>query len=269
MAGYAAGSHVRNRTWLTGETLWADVTAKSPGNGRAWMNYGTALMARGAYAEARQCYERAAPLTPNYWALETNRAIVEDALGSPAVAETHFRRAIELGPMQPDTHFFFARWLARAGRGPEAVQHLESALRLSPGAAAPRGLLMDLLAAVGDSRGAALLARETLEAEPTNVRARAYLEGGFPAEFGSDAAARRRSGISLGQQGDYVASALAYRAALHLEPRDADSLNNMGWTMGKLGFFSQGIPPLEKAIALRPDYTLARNNLAWVRSQIK
>ena len=269
LAGFAAGSHVRNRAWLTGETLWADVTAKSPGNGRAWMNYGTALMARGAYAQARQCYERAAPLAPNYWALETNRAIVEDALGSPAVAETHFRRAIELGPTQPDTHFFFARWLARAGRGPEAVQHLEASLRLSPGAVAPRGLLMDLLAAVGDSRAAALLARESLEADPTNVRARAYMGGGFPPEFGSDAAARRRSGISLGQQGDFVASALAYRAALLLEPADADSLNNLGWTLGRLGYFAEAVPILERALAIQPDFTLARNNLAWVKSQIR
>lgn len=127
---------------------------------------------------------------------------------------------------------------------------------------------MDLLAAVGDSRAAALLARESLEADPTNIRARAYLGGGFPPEFGSDAAARRRSGISLGQQGDFVASALAYRAALLLEPADADSLNNLGWTLGKLGYFAQAVPPLERALAIRPDFTLARNNLAWVKSQI-
>jgi len=100
-------------------------------------------------------------------------------------------------------------------------------------------------------------------------RARAYLGGGFPPEFGADAAARRRSGVALGQQGDYVASALAYRAALLLEPEDADALNNLGWTMGKLGYLAQAVPPLEKALAIRPDFTLARNNLAWVKSQLK
>jgi len=268
LAALAIGTHARNRVWRTGESLWADVTEKSPGNGRAWMNYGAALMARGAYAKARECYVRAAVLTPNYWALEINRAIVEDALGSPAIAEPHFRRAIELGPTQPDTHYFFARWLARVGRGPEAAQHLETALQLSPGAAPARGLLMDLRAAIGESSGAASLAREALDVDPSNMRARAYLSGGFPPDFGPDAASRRMAGLSLGQRGDFVASALAYRAALLLDPADADALNNLGWTMGKLGYFAQGVAPLERAIAIRPDFTLARNNLAWLRSRM-
>lgn len=269
LSSLALGTHVRNRAWRANEGLWADVTTKSPRNGRGWMNYGTALMARGAFATARECYERAALLTPNYWTLETNRGIVENALGNPAAAEAHFRRAVELGPRQPDTHFFFARWLVRAGRGPEAREHLETALRLSPGAAQARGLLTDLLAAAGDAARVAALAREALDADPSNVRAQAYLEGGFPPDFGADAASRRRSGILLGQQGDFVASALAYRAALALEPADADALNNLGWTMGRLGFFAQAVPPLEKALATRPDHTLARNNLAWVRSRLK
>ncbi len=266
LAGHAVGTHVRNRAWLTNEGLWADVTAKSPGNGRAWMNYGTALMARGEYARARECYDRAALLTPNYWALETNRAIVEDALGRPAMAEPHFRRAVELGPGQPDAHFFFARWLARAGRGPEAAERLKTAVRLSPGAAQPRSLLTDLLAAVGDSRGAAALAREALEVDPSNTRAIAYRDGGLPPDFGADVAARRRTGVELGQKGDYVSSALAYRSALLLAPEDADTLNNLGCTLGKLGYVAEAVPFLEKALAIRPDFTLARNNLVWVKS---
>ena len=268
LAGLAVSTHVRNRVWRTNESLWADVTAKSPRNGRGWSNYGRALMERGAYPRALECYERAALLTPNYWSLEVNRGIVEGALGNPVAAESHFRRAIELGPAQPDTRYFFARWLVQIGRGPEAAWHLETALRLSPAAAPARSLLMDLRAAIGDDAAAAALARETLEAVPANVHARAYRDGGLP-DFGADPAARRQAGIDLGQRGDYVASALAYRAALSLDPGDADSLNNLGWTMGKLGFFPQAVPLLERALTIRPDFTLARNNLAWVKSQLQ
>jgi tetratricopeptide (TPR) repeat protein len=262
------GTHVRNRTWLTDERLWADVTVKSPANGRGWMNYGLALMARGELARARSCYERAALLVPNYWTLETNRAIVEGALGNAAAAESHFKRAIELGPSMPDTHYFFARWLASRGRAPEAVSQLETALRVSPGTAPARRLLVDLRAAAGDSAGAAALARETLAGDPQDARARAYAEGRFPGEAGGNAAANRQAGIASGQGGDYVASAVAYRAALAVDPSDADSLNNLGWTLGKLGFFPQAVSPLERAIAMRPDFALARNNLAWVRSHL-
>ena len=265
----AIGTHVRNRTWLTGESLWADVTVKSPANGRGWMNYGLALMTRGQFAKARECYERASLLTPNYWTLEINRGILEDALGNPAAAEQHFKRALELGPAQPDTHYYFARWLPKVGRAPEAVSHLETALRLSPGAAPARDLLMDLRAAAGDMPGAAALARDALQAEPANARARAYSEGRIPSDCGQSALACRQEGITLGQSGASVASALAYRASLALDPADADALNNLGWTLGKLGFFPQAIPPLEKALSIRPDYTLARNNLAWVRSRVR
>ena len=268
LVALALGTHVRNRAWLTDETLWADVTAKSPGNGRGWMNYGLALMARGRLAEARDCYERAALLAPNYWTLEINRGIVENALGRPAVAEPHFKRAIELAPTLPGPHFFFARWLAGVGRGPEAVSELETALRVSRGAAPARNLLMDLRAAAGDDAAAAALARETLAVDPQDARARDYAEGRYPGQSNASATANRQAGIALGQSGDYVASAIAYRASLAVEASDTDALNNLGWTLGKLGYFPQAVAPLERAIALRPDFALARNNLVWVRSRL-
>ena len=122
LVGLALGTHVRNRAWRTAK-LWADVTAKSPGTAAAWMNYGTALMARGAYAQARECYERAAPLTPNYWTLEINRGIVEEPVGRTAEAEAHFKRAVELGP-RSTRRALLLRALARLrrprARGPRA-----------------------------------------------------------------------------------------------------------------------------------------------------
>ena len=128
---------------------------------------------------------------------------------------------------------------------------------------------MDLLAAVGDAQGVAALAREALDGRAVE-RPGAGLPGG---RVSSRLRRGRRvappGGDRPGAKGDYVASAIAYRAALLLDPADADSLNNLGWTLGKLGFFPQAVPPLEKAIALQPTYTLARNNLAWVRSQLK
>ncbi|HQQ78281.1 MAG TPA: tetratricopeptide repeat protein [Thermoanaerobaculia bacterium] len=269
LAVLAAGTHVRNRTWRTRQSLWEDVTRKSPGNGRGWTNYGEALMANGDYARARECFERAAPLEPNYWALETNRGVVEEALGNTATAESHFRRALDLGPGQPDVHVLYARFLARVGRGPQAVQHLETALRLSPGAELARSLLMDLRAAIGEADGAAALAREALEADPANARARDYLTSGFPSDLGASPAACRQTGSALIRRGDFIAAALAYRAALRLDPADADTLNDLGWTMGKLGYFDRAVPLLERALALRGDFELARNNLAWARSGLK
>ncbi len=270
LLAHAAGTFVRNRAWQTGESLWADVTAKSPSNGRGWMNYGLALMGRGQLAKARECFERASLFTPNYWALEVNRGIVEDALGRPAVAEPHFERAIGLDPAQPDVHFYYARWLVKVGRGPEAIAGLRKALELSPAAIDPRALLTNLLAAKGDAAGAAALARPVAAAEPGNARARALVEGRSPVQLATtDRAAYLDHGVALGQKGNDVESALAYRAAIAIDPDYADALNNLGFELGKLGFFAEAVPFLEKAVALRPDFALARNNLAWARSRLR
>src|SRR5207237_885979 len=41
----------RNRVWRDGLSLWQDAVAKGPGNGRAALNLGRELMARGKLAE--------------------------------------------------------------------------------------------------------------------------------------------------------------------------------------------------------------------------
>ena len=46
LGGHAYGTHQRNKVWHTGESLWYDVTKKSPGNGRGLMNYGLSQMAK-------------------------------------------------------------------------------------------------------------------------------------------------------------------------------------------------------------------------------
>ncbi len=50
--GYAYGTYLRCEVWQSHETLWKDVTIKSPKNGRGWMNYGLVLMGRGEYTKA-------------------------------------------------------------------------------------------------------------------------------------------------------------------------------------------------------------------------
>jgi len=264
----AIGSHVRNEVWSSDETLWADVTRKSPGNGRGWMNYGLALMARGDLVAARDAFERASVLTPNYWALEINRGIVNGALGSPQVAESHFQRAIQLEPRLPDPHFYFARWLVEQGRSPEALASLERAIAAAAGFGPARLLRMDLLAARGDAGEARHAAAEFLALDPSNERARSYASGKSPIPVEAPSSdAYFRLGLALGQQKNFVDSALAYRAAERLDPRSADALNNLGWTLCQLGFVDEAIPVLERALEIRSDFDLARNNLAWARGR--
>jgi Flp pilus assembly protein TadD len=228
LLAHALGTHERNEVWKTGETLWADVVAKSPANGRAWMNYGLAQMARGRYAVAKSHFERAASLVPNYSTLEINRGIVEGQLGDHAAAERHFRRAVSLSP-DSRAHYFFARWLAQRGRIAEALPHVRTAVQLSP--------------SYSDARE--LLAR--LERTWPN-----YQEA-FTA--GLDAIRRR----------DWTAAVQANREALRHDPRSADAYNNLGWSLAQLGLRDRARRAYEQAIALRPDDERVRNNLALLQ----
>jgi tetratricopeptide (TPR) repeat protein len=255
LVAHGIGTHVRNEAWTTEETLWADVVGKAPGNGRAWMNYGLTQMARGRYGEAKECFRRAAQLTPNYSSLEINQGIAAAALGDQRAAERHFLRALELNP-DHNAHFYFARWLVDNGRGPEGLAHLRTAVRLSPGVPQQRALLLRLLAAIGADAELRALAGETRRIDPAEP---ALADAGrrwpsYSAAF--------RDGVSAIGRRDWLLAARANQDALRHDPRSADAYNNLGWSLAQLGFRDEAVRAYQHSLALRPDDGRTRNNLA-------
>ena len=263
LLAHIIGTHQRNKVWRSEETLWRDVVQTSPANGRALMNYGLTRMSQGRYETARAYFQQAAVYTPAYSILEINLGIVEGELGHQKDAEDHFRRALQLQP-DGDAHFYYGRWLVQQGRAPEAIPHLEEAVRLSPAAAYARDLLMQVYAAAGRMPELNRLASDTANANPQDEIAQAIVQGRLPIERRSYDVAFR-TGLGAANQGRFVDGALEFRSAILMNPQSSDAWNNLGWSLGKLGFYAEAVPPLERALALRPDFELARNNLAWVR----
>ncbi len=146
IAALGRGTFRRNEVWKTEETLWRDVTEKSPKNGRGLMNYGLTQMAQGKYDQARRYFNEALVYCPNYPTLEVNLGIVEAAQRRPAEAEAHFQRAIALSPEYPDGYFYYARWLNEEGTSQKAIPFLKRAIALSPAASDARELLMAIYA---------------------------------------------------------------------------------------------------------------------------
>jgi Tfp pilus assembly protein PilF len=262
LAGHVAGARARNEVWRDDLTLWTDVTTKSPGNGRGWMNYGLALMQRGRLDEAAAAYARSEALLPNYYVLRINQAILAGARGDVGAAGEHFQQAIRLGPTMPDPYHYYARWLVDQGRGAEALAQLAEAQRVTPGYAPAVDLAMDLEVARGNWDAAARLAAGRLALDPSDARAAAYARRSAGQQGEHDLLVHQAR--VLGQQRQFVASALAYRAALEQQPHSAEALNNLGWTLGMLGFYPEAAAALQQALVAQPDFALARNNLAWV-----
>lgn len=266
IVAHVIGTRARNETWRTEESLWKDTAEKSPENGRALMNYGLTQMSQGKYAIARSYFERALVFNPNYSTLQINLGVVDSALGMKESAEEHFRTAIRLKD-DGDGHYFYGRWLAQNGRGPEAVGHLSRALVLAPGSAEVRSLMMQLDAARGAGDALRTVARQSLAIDPADAAATAYTTGTapFPVVSNDYAGWFAFALQETGREHDLEA-AIAYRQALKFDPRSSDALNNLGWTLGRLGFRSAAREALMRAMIIRPDYELARNNLRWVES---
>jgi Flp pilus assembly protein TadD len=210
VVGYASVTVARNRVWQSEESLWRDVAAKGPDSARAQMNYGRALMARGAYAEADWPLREAVRLGPYYSYARINLGVLLLAKGESAAAVVELDRAVALAPDLFWAHYYrgtageklqeppaalegyFARAAALSPDFPDAQYHLalasdaagnsSAALAAARRAVALRGnwddrfMLAFVLLKAGDARAAAPLF-ERLDAErPGNAKVKSNLE---------------------------------------------------------------------------------------------
>lgn len=251
---HAYATYQRNEVWHDDNSLWLDVTIKSPKNGRGLMNYGLAEMRRGNLNEAIQYYQKA--MRSNYSGhpyLYVNMAVAKDALADKLddqalklEAENYLRKAIQLGPGYPDCHFHYAKWLVKNGRSEEAFPYLTTALELSPEHEFAKPLMAMLIA-----RSKADL--KTLEDQAYALNTpEAYLS----------------LSLTYYYRGDYESCINACELALKLKPNFAAAYNNICTAYNKLGKYEDGIKACEQALQFQPDFPLAKGNLDWAKQKV-
>ena len=166
----------RIAVWNTEESLWLDVTKRSPKNGRGLMNYGLSQMAKGKYQDAEGYFLRARELLPNYTTLEINLGILYRGTNRPELANKHFERALQLSPNNAKTKFFYATWLQHQGQYQEAIEHLFKSNQLAPGRIEVYHHLMDCYLALDRYQEAKSWARKALDLSPEDSRSIDVLE---------------------------------------------------------------------------------------------
>lgn len=267
LLAHAVGTHVRNKVWRTEETLWADVVVKSPKNGRGWMNYGLTQMRKGETQKAKELFERAAALVPNYPVLEINRGIVRGVLREPD-AERYFLRALELAPEYAPAHYYYARHLIASGKGNDALRELQTAIRIDGGDPNPRHELMNLLAAKGDREGEKRLALETLALGRDDEAYAHSLNLPYFHPAVDDANGWYQVGLGYTQLGEHALAAQAYRQTLLREEKNEDAWNNLGWSLYTLGFVDDARIAYQRAIDVNPANPRAANNLKLLDERV-
>ena len=277
----AFGVYQRNKIWHSEESLWRDVTIKSPGNGRGMMNYGVALMAVGNYTLAEYYFKKAAILLPYYGAVYVNLGILNCALHKPAQAEQNFKAALANSPDDINSYTFYAAYLKRNGRVNEAQDIAGKALELNPYSEDALRTLMSVYNELNKWPQAEQTALSLLKLLPADNNAKLYLMAAqrhLPALQADNnsvaitpvtAADYLNLSLTYYTDGMYLQCISACEQSLKLRPDYADAYNNMGAAYNKLGQWDKGIAACKKALAIEPTHVMAAGNLKFAQSQMK
>lgn len=266
---HAIGTHHRNYVWSSGELLWKDVTEKSPGNGRGWMNYGLAIMAR-PYKNipnvpdsverqindslnrhnldsAILCFNKAFTFYPNYSYLHINMGIALMRKGQSKSAETHYLQAVNGDPYNPEPYYFYSLFLMQMNRTNEALKIARQGLNVSP---SHEGLTNTLngLAALQHVKSPVEVAQDNVKQNPS---ADNYV----------------LLSLAFYNNAQYLESAMAAKAATNIQPNYANAWNNICAAYNKIGEWDSALVAGQRAVELNPTNELSKNNYIYAQQQ--
>ena len=159
----AYGVRQRNKVWSSDESLWYDVTIKSPKNGRGLMNYGLTQMRKANYETALDYFNRALIYTPYYSYLHTNLGVLHNAMGNKQIAEEYFVNGINYGEDIYVSHYYYSKFLFENNRFQEALLEAEKTRKLSPYYLQNNHLLYDIYFELNKIDELLILVNKTLD----------------------------------------------------------------------------------------------------------
>lgn len=249
LVSHAYGTYQRNKVWHTSESLWYDVTVKSPLNGRGLMNYGLTQMSKGNYQRAEEYFNRALELLPYYSFLHVNMGVFKGSTGRPAEAERHFKYALQYDPQNPAGYYYYAVLLSNQNRIDEAFPLLKKSLELSPGHAPAQKLMSELVNH-----------QKMLKLDPTERAESLSTQSPTPENY-------LNLSLQYHNTGRYRDSIKACEKALRLKPDYFLAYNNICAAYNELGMWNKAIEACEKGLAISPDFELMQNNFKRAQSQ--
>jgi tetratricopeptide (TPR) repeat protein len=132
VAAAAAGTVARVAVYRTDLALWSDTLAKAPGHPWVHNNLGVAYRARGELALAERHFRRALEIRPSLAPAWVNLGNLRLAAGDADGAIAIYREAAARMPDAVEVQYDLGLALARSGRLAEALPHFEAAVRIHP-----------------------------------------------------------------------------------------------------------------------------------------
>ena len=247
---YSFGTYQRNKVWKNAETLWKDVTVKSPNNGRGLMNYGLSQMTLGNYTIAEKYFLDAQKIQPNYYILEINLGILYGALKNNQKAEAHFLKAISLNSSAPSPEYYYARFLNENGQGRSAIKYLHKALQKSS-SHIPSQMLLNAIS----------VKEPSLETQIENLNIKIKSEKTNP-----DLYIELSEKLYLNSQ--YEKAIDVCIQLLKFAPNNKLAYNNMCASYNQLKEWDLAKTACQNALTIDPNFQIAKNNLNWANREL-
>jgi tetratricopeptide (TPR) repeat protein len=187
---------------------------------------------------------------PLAWVAHNNLglALIEQGRGQEAIE--HFEDALRIRPDYPEAHNNLANALRQVGRYPEAIGHYEQALRARPDDPEGHNNVGNALLQVGKYPEAIGHYEQALRIRPD-----------FPE-------AHNNLGFALEQEGRTKEAVGHYEDALRIRPDFAEAHYNWGLALARLGRLPEAMGHWEQALRIKPDYVEAHYNLGLALARL-
>jgi tetratricopeptide (TPR) repeat protein len=189
----------------------------------------------GMYRDAFMLYETTLAKNPSCWLAHNNLAMLLANAGRTPEAIPHLEQALRLRPDFPEAENNLGDDLRQLGRPQEAIPHLTRALKLQPNYAEAHNNLGAALMMIGQSAEGMAEFREALRLKPGYAVARFNL-----------GLARANAGQSDQAIGDFT-------EAVRLKPDFGQAELNWGIGLTLAGRFPEARTHFERALQLEPD----------------
>lgn len=218
---------------------------------------------------AREFFLTAVTFEPERGLFQRNLGAASYALGEDEIAETHFRKALELDPADSEALFNLALLVKFAGRNNEALPLLERAVLARRGDPQPLTHLADLHLSLQHFADAEKIARAANHLSPdipinlnTLMIATRYLGNPLESAFWGHklieveplkAANHANLAKAYIEYGKIQLGIEHARRALQLDPNDADSHSTLSAALGVAGQWEEALQHTDIAIQLSPE----------------
>lgn len=214
-------------------------------------NTATQLKSQGKYNEAIASYQKALEIQPDYPEVQHHLAEIYFQQKKLPEAAASCKLALKLQPDFAAAYKTLGNILQSEGKIPEALRAYSKALDINPDFAEAWVNKGTMLSKQGQPEEAIACYRKAIDIKPDLV------------------AAHWNLGNLFMQQGRADEAVPCWQKALELKPEllSAETLNDLGTTLGKQGKFQEAIESYQRAVQLKPDYALAHFNLGMLLKQ--